>query len=70
MPRFIKNMPWVAHVLDFFTCYLFAMFFVTGNDNKWREIKEILGDSIEIKRSVVDCKLIHFIFKTNCSFFV
>lgn len=31
------------------------IYFVTGNDKKWAEIEAILGDSIEIKRSNIDC---------------
>jgi inosine/xanthosine triphosphate pyrophosphatase family protein len=33
------------------------MYFVTGNDKKWTEIQAILGDSVDIKRSNIDCKI-------------
>lgn len=33
------------------------MFFVTGNDKKWAEIEAILGNSIAIERSNIDCNV-------------
>lgn len=32
------------------------MYFVTGNDKKWTEIEAILSNSVDIKRSNIDCK--------------
>lgn len=29
--------------------------FVTGNENKWREVQAILGDSIRVNRAKLDC---------------
>lgn len=31
--------------------------FVTGNENKWKEVQAILGDGIRVIRAKLDCKL-------------
>jgi hypothetical protein len=32
------------------------IYFVTGNDKKWKEIESVLSSEIEIKRANIDCK--------------